>query len=175
MTMSNPINACGLWLTLYSWLGSARWNLGFLQPHPSTAKNSHKGQVLRVRWQLENSFKWPKKRRSSCQLWYAGAMQMLRCVRGESAPPTVCPAVGGAEAWRVQAACLQSPHPSLSEQLQIHSLQQQVGSSPAATRSASARNQPANSFRDAGVVGVGGAEGLARSGGLRLWYCVIDR
>lgn len=101
-------------------------------------------------------------------------MQMLPCVKVEPSPSSW---VTGEGRWGLEGGGGRVPAvpliPALEDLLQINSLRQQVGCSPAATRSVSARNQPANSFRDAGAVGGGGPGMLV--GGLPLWYCVIDR
>lgn len=61
------------------------------------------------------------------------------------------------------------PSPSHTEQqLQINPLQQQPLCSPATTRPASTRNQPANSFRSE-------LNGEFKCSALWLWYCVMDR
>lgn len=90
-----------------------------------------------------------------------------------------CDRRGDCLGWtRQQAVTITYTH---SEQLQINSLQQQPLSSPAATRSASTRNQPANSFPSE-LWGGGGGGGWGRDGTgdfvasmLWLWCCVIDR
>ncbi len=98
---------------------------------------------------------------STTQWFHSLSMCMITggrgCMRGESALLFMWP---GRLPRRDEAQAVTITH---TEQLQINSLQQQPLSSPAATRSASARNQPANSFRSELC---GGGEG-------RRFHCVI--